>query len=635
MAEPRQWTRVGSLDELRAAGRLVGKVDGRPVLVVWHEETAHAIDDRCPHLGFPLHQGSVEAGLVTCLWHHARFDLSSGCTLDPWADDADGYDVRLATDDDPRGGDPRGSDPGGRDPGGGGPGGARGTGTGDDGLSRSSGDPTDGGRHVLVAARPVPDRSAHLFRRLRQGLEDGLTLVIAKATLGLLDGGTEPADIVGVGLRFGAAQRAAGWGAGLTVLQAMANVTAHLAPSERGLALVHGLAFVARDVAGEPPAFPAAELEASTASSERLAEWYRRFVNSRSAEGARRALATLLVRGDLATAEAVMFVTATDHVFLDGGHTLDFTNKAFEAVAMTGGEGDAARLLPTLVTQTASAGRAEESLEWRHPVDLRALAHRAEESLPDALRRGAAARAAAAAGQVEAEAEVGLGRLGFELLGDEPERVVGGLLEALEAGTTPEQAARAVAYAAALRLARFHTQNDHGDWNEVHHAFTTANAVHQAIRRRPTPELARGIVHGALRVHLDRFLNIPAARLPTTTDGDLAELEGCWDRQGDVDRAGAITHGALHAGTDPGVVVAALGRALLAEDAGFHWYQVFEAAVRQQAAWPIGSEEQRLILVGLARFLAAHTPTRRELPRVVQIARRLRRGEAVHEENGR
>ena len=44
-------------------------------------------------MGFPLHQGTVESGLVTCHWHHARFDLASGCTLDPFADDARGFDV--------------------------------------------------------------------------------------------------------------------------------------------------------------------------------------------------------------------------------------------------------------------------------------------------------------------------------------------------------------------------------------------------------------------------------------------------------------------------------------------------------------------------------------------------------------
>ena len=35
----------------------------------------------------------------------------------------------------------------------------------------------------------------------------------------------------------------------------------------------------------------------------------------------------------------------------------------------------------------------------------------------------------------------------------------------------------------------------------------------------------------------------------------------------------------------------------------------------------------QIYLAGLARFLAAHTPTRRELSRVVDIATRLRRGE--------
>jgi nitrite reductase/ring-hydroxylating ferredoxin subunit len=32
---------------------------------------------------------------VTCHWHHARFDLLSGCTLYLWADDARGFDVRV------------------------------------------------------------------------------------------------------------------------------------------------------------------------------------------------------------------------------------------------------------------------------------------------------------------------------------------------------------------------------------------------------------------------------------------------------------------------------------------------------------------------------------------------------------
>ena len=54
-----------------------------PVVVFWDDDTAFAIEDRCPHLGFPLHQGTVEAGLVTCHWHHARFDLVLGLHARP------------------------------------------------------------------------------------------------------------------------------------------------------------------------------------------------------------------------------------------------------------------------------------------------------------------------------------------------------------------------------------------------------------------------------------------------------------------------------------------------------------------------------------------------------------------------
>ena len=87
--------RAGTIEDLEREGRLLTKVGALPVVVLWHEGRPWAIEDRCPHMGFPLHQGTVEAGLLTCHWHHARFDLDSGCTLDPWADDATAFDVTL------------------------------------------------------------------------------------------------------------------------------------------------------------------------------------------------------------------------------------------------------------------------------------------------------------------------------------------------------------------------------------------------------------------------------------------------------------------------------------------------------------------------------------------------------------
>ncbi|HEX6235875.1 MAG TPA: Rieske 2Fe-2S domain-containing protein, partial [Acidimicrobiales bacterium] len=58
--------RAGSLAELTAAGRLLTKVGTVPVVVFWTDGRAWAIDDRCPHMGFPLHRGTVGDGLVTC-----------------------------------------------------------------------------------------------------------------------------------------------------------------------------------------------------------------------------------------------------------------------------------------------------------------------------------------------------------------------------------------------------------------------------------------------------------------------------------------------------------------------------------------------------------------------------------------
>ncbi|MGH9057566.1 MAG: Rieske (2Fe-2S) protein [Acidimicrobiales bacterium] len=581
-------TRFGTVGELREKGCITGKIGSQPVCVFWDGGKAYAVDDRCPHMGFPLHRGTVDNGLLTCHWHHARFDLESGGTLDPFADDVRSYPVEID------------------------------------------------GSAVVVVIESQPDNAAHLFDRLGDGLEQGLTLVLAKSVLGLVDalGPDEAAmAVVGAGVEFGTRNRDTGWGAGLTVLTAMANVLASLDPADRALALVHGLAFVSRDTAGHPPRFPLGPL-ASPAPAGRLATWYRRFVDTRSGDAAERALATAASHGTSPDELAAMMGAATtDHVFIDGGHTIDFTNKAFEVLGHVGWE-KAAETLTTLAHQMAGASRSEETASWRHPHDLAGLLAGAFEELP--TRHAAATAAPSTGGYPRWSGDDDTDALAWAVLGDDPAEIVKSLDDAIDRGATPEEMARAVAYAAALRVTRFHTDNDHADWDVVHHGFTSANAVHQLVTRAPTPELLRGVYHGALKVFLDRFLNVPAARLArdVRNDGgrpDLASLQACWDQQGMVDEAGGIVHAFLKAGGRRSEVLKTLGSALLHEDAEFHWFQTYEAASRQSLAWPEGSEPAALILAGTARFLAAHTPTRRELPQVVRIATRLRRGDPLYE----
>ena len=187
-----------------------------------------------------------------------------------------------------------------------------------------------------------------------------------------------------------------------------------------------------------------------------------------------------------------MFAAVTDHVFVDGGHTIDFTNKAFEVLDHLGWDA-APEVLTTLVAQTAAASRSEEQGSWRYPVDLTAMLRAATAALPDRLAEGARHDTFDHTG--------GVAVLAWALLAEDPAEVVGALDAAIAGGATPEEVARAVAYAAALRITRFHTQNDHGDWDEVHHAFTAANALHQAVTpRRDTRTAPRRVPQRAARL---------------------------------------------------------------------------------------------------------------------------------------
>jgi hypothetical protein len=54
------FVRAGSLEELKAKGRLVVRGPHRPI----HDRgRVFALDNRCPHMGFPLDRGSVEDGI--------------------------------------------------------------------------------------------------------------------------------------------------------------------------------------------------------------------------------------------------------------------------------------------------------------------------------------------------------------------------------------------------------------------------------------------------------------------------------------------------------------------------------------------------------------------------------------------
>lgn len=579
------------LDALKAlkTGCLTVQVEGHTLALFRQGEQVFAVDNRCPHMGFPLDRGTVQDGILTCHWHHARFDLASGGTFDLWADDARVYPVEIREEE------------------------------------------------IWVDIAPPADPRQMQRTRLRDGLERNLSLVIAKSVIALMDGEQgDPVEPFCIGLAFGTQYRRGGWGQGLTILTCLMDILPYLRPEDRPRALYHGLAAVAQDTDGMAPRFVVRPLPTLRADLPTLRRWFRRFVEVRDAEGAERCISSALKAGATTREMAdMLFAAATDHRYIQGGHVLDFTNKAFEALDIAGWE-YAEMALTSLARSYAAADRMEESNAWRNPVDLVAILETAFERLPSAVKSGRGKEASAPDPT----------KLTPVLLGSAPQDIADGLLAALREGVSAADLAGVVTYAAALRIAQFHTSNEFRDWDTALHTFTFANAVHQGLRRiGPTAlhgdavvPLLRGVLDAAMSVYLDRFLNIPPAKLPEP-DGTVAwdpdvlliELPRLLDRQQQVDEAGRLVAGHLYVGGSPDDLLRGLGGALLREDRDFHTIQAVEAAFHQ---FSLQRDPQAMshILVAAARYLAAHAPTQRAQGQTYQIASRLHRGDRLFAE---
>lgn len=577
--------RVATLAELRRRGVIVTRAGARAVAVFAADERVYALDNRCPHLGFPLDRGSVRDGILTCHWHEARFELGSGCTFDLWADDAITYAAEVR------------------------------------------------GDSVWVAPRPRQTRDAAWHRRrLRRGMEQGVGLVQAKSLSSLLAGGEELAAIV-AGVVDYAAANVTGFGEGMVRLTCVAR----LAPCLSRDHLYLGLSYAVRQLAAEANAGPARRPRdplAGPASGSALQGWLRQWVRTRHRDAVERTLLTG-VANRLPPAELaeLLYGAAAERLYANTGHLFDACNKALELGEVLDGAGPP-DLLALVAPSLAAARGAEESTPWHHPVAIVAAVRAAESRLP-AVAGGGPPLLPAAAEDALVE----------QVLAGDPAAVIAALETALRDGAAPAAVGAAVTRAAGLRLARFATSNEVSDWFNPQHTFIFCNAVQQALLRTTAPAVVRALFQAAIAVYMDRYLNVPPARLPAERDAVRAvpaggggalldELLRLLDNRAEVERAAELVSGYLRAPAGDWRahfrrLVDTLAFATLREDLDFHTLQVLEAAVTQVAARgnDAGAEQ---IMTGVVRNLAAHCPTRRAGYQTAMIARRLQRGEELY-----
>ena len=558
-------------------------VNGTHLAIFKFDDKFYAVDNRCPHMGYPMSEGSVRDGVLICHWHHWEFDLKSGGCFLASGDDLKAFPVEAR----------------------------------DDGYLYVG--LTRGEREA--AKRRVIDRGK---RALERGLKDRSTFFIAKAVTALRDAGATPKEVIHQGLYYGANKSSDGWSSGVAILTLAANLWEDLDPKDHNLFLVHGLAQVSRRTTGSSrpyrAPFPRTGEEHDLKT---LKRWFRYFVDKRHSGAAERILLTLKDRGYSKSVIAdFVFTAATDFYFTGDGHALDFGNKMFEALDYVDWDG-AHEILRPIVVDLVGRTRHEETSRWADAVPvLEPIFTR----LNDIWKQNQAN-----------EASLDISEFTQTMLGNDFVPIVAEIEEKLRAGVKPTDICRAMTYASAIRVARFHLKNE-GDWHDVANIYSYAHALYCVFQYAPSAELLRGIFHGAVFLAYLRWLNMPAARIPKpgqrldetydSADKMLDRLQEFADFQ-KVYEAEILVNQYLEEGHDVRKLRSTLAHILLREDAELHMFQVLEVAYRHYELSD-DPEEKRMHLLAATRYITAQKLMKNILWST-ENAERLARGELLSE----
>lgn len=308
-----QWFDAGAEADIRARGRRMVKAHGKQILVLVAGERVVACNNRCPHEGYPLSEGTLGDGCtLTCNWHNWKFDLVSGETL-VGGDRLRLYPVALR----------------------------------------------DGRVFVDVAEAPPGETQARALANLLEAVEDDDQGRIARDLARFLKAGGDPMAAMAAVVVARADRHEYGMGHGFAAMPDWIALHRSAPDAGRGLvALVEPLVHVGRDTLREPH-FPF-----TTACASWNAE---AFLHAMEQEDEARAGA--LVRGALADGVALAelrraFARAALAHYQDYGHSAIYTVKAFALVDLLGPTA-AAPVLLSLVRSVIMAAREDRIPAFR------------------------------------------------------------------------------------------------------------------------------------------------------------------------------------------------------------------------------------------------------------------------------
>jgi nitrite reductase/ring-hydroxylating ferredoxin subunit len=91
-----EFIKAATTDEIPAGQAKLVEVRGKEIALFNLDGSFHAIDNMCTHVGGPLSEGELSGCEVTCPWHGAVFDVTTGQVLGPPAGSSvTRYNVRV------------------------------------------------------------------------------------------------------------------------------------------------------------------------------------------------------------------------------------------------------------------------------------------------------------------------------------------------------------------------------------------------------------------------------------------------------------------------------------------------------------------------------------------------------------
>lgn len=478
------------------AGALAALPEGKPTLlrhgprrlaVVRTAEGVHAVDDRCPHEGYPLTQGTVEGTELTCCYHNFKFDLRTGAC--GRGESVPTFDTR-----------------------------------------------TRAGRVEVFVPDPDPDAErAAAFASLEQGLYERRDGQIARDLVRLLQSGVAPEQLAAFGAAYDADR--APWGSthALPVAADILPLFARFEGPQAVRPLMQCYELCAEsNVRREPrPRVAAIDPGPDVAAAEAR---YRAAMEAERVDEVEGLMRGAVARGWGRDAlEPWLFGPACAH-FIGFAHGLIYPTKVFDLIEAGG---HAESLLVGVALEQVNATRDDVLPAWAWwRAALSEVAPEFETMWSDIGSRDAREPP----GAVD-EALVDA------LLGGDRRRAFDAVVERLRAARLPA-VLDALVIAAAERLRRFDPAIDADDalqdsWLDVSHIFTFVQAIRIAAQRHRRPEVLALTLQAARMIQNAGVLDRKAYAPRTALDGGedpLARLKEAIAAH-DGDRAEALVRG--------------------------------------------------------------------------------------------